>query len=192
MNKKFFTLLFSLFLSINFTYADIINDELVEETLKGRVFDEIEVNTGYNYESTDRTIIKLQIQDTITTKENPQEGGIIIFKVKQNVKFNKEVIVQKGTIATGRIKTYTTRGLNGIPGQIIIDDFKIPDIDSRKLKSTYIHRGLDLTIMVLPIKWALTPIPFVGSFTNLIIGGHGKITPNDTITLYYYPNWNVK
>ena len=44
--------------------------------------------------------------------------------------------------------------------------------------------------MVLPIKWALTPIPFVGSFTNFIIGGNANISDKDTIILYYYPNWH--
>ena len=191
MNKKFLIFILFLVFGINTAGAEILRDEFIEENLKDKVFDEYEVNTNYNYESTDRAVIKLQIKKEITTKKGLQDGDTVEFIVKQNVKLNNKVIIKKDTLVTARIKTYTTRGLNGIPSQIIIDDFKIPDIDSRKLKSTYIHRGLDLTIMVLPIKWALTPIPFVGSFTNLIIGGHCKITPRNTILLYYYPEWNV-
>ena len=190
MNKKILIFLLILLLIGNYAFADIIKDELVEETLKGKVFDEIEVNTDYNYESTERLVIKLKILHDISTKKYIQEGDILKFVVKQNVRYNRKLIVKQGTIATARVKAYTTRGLNGIPGQIIIDDFKIPGLDSNKLKSTYINRGLDLTVLVLPIKWALTPIPFVGSFTNLIIGGHGKITDKDNITLYYYPHWS--
>ena len=43
--------------------------------------------------------------------------------------------------------------------------------------------------MVFPIKWALTPIPGVGSLTNFILGGNASITEDDTVTVYYYPDW---
>ena len=46
--------------------------------------------------------------------------------------------------------------------------------------------------MVYPIKWALTPIPGVGSLTNFILGGNAKITPKDKIIIYYYPEWGEK
>ena len=184
-------ILLSMLLITNYAFAEIIKDEFIESTLANKEFKPIETNTNYNYENTERVIIKLKIANEITTKKNLQEGDILHFTVKQNVKYKNKVILKQDTIVTGRVKAYITRGLNGIPGQIIIDDFQLPDIDSNKLKSTYIMRGIDLTIMVLPIKWALTPIPFVGSLTNLIIGGHAKISYKDTITLYYYPEWNA-
>lgn len=191
IHNRIFIAIAIAFITINYSFAEIINDELVEETLKNKVFDKIETNTQYNYESVNAIPIALKIQENITTKKNLQEGDILIFTVKNNVKYDNQIIIKKGTIVTARVKTYISRGFIGIPGQIIVDDFVIPGIDSKKLKSTYIARGLDLTIMILPIKWILTPIPFAGSFTNLILGGHGKITKDDNIILYYYPDWGI-
>ena len=190
MNKLRLFFLIILLITGNCVFSEQITDNLVEETLKGKKIEQVEVNTNYNYENTERAVIKLKITNDISTKKYIQEGDILTFTVKQNVKFNRKIIIKQGTIVTARVKAYITRGLNGIPGQIIIDDFEVPGIDSNKLKCTYISRGIDLTILVLPIKWLLTPIPFVGSLTNLIIGGHGKITEKDNITLYYYPYWN--
>lgn len=188
--NKVFLIFFILIFTVNTAFAAIMRDELIENTLKGKKLPKIETNTKYNYNDTERVLIKLQIDNEITTKKDLQPGDIIKFYVKQNVKYKNKILLKMDTEVTGQVKSYTTRGMNGIPGQIIIDDFKIPGIDSNKLKGTYIKRGLDLTIMVLPIKWALTPIPFVGSTTNLIIGGNAKITRKDTINVYYYPNWN--
>lgn len=192
MNKKIFIFIFSLFFSINYAFGEIINDEFVDQTLKDKVFDKVKTNTNYNYENTERVVIKLTPKEIVSTKKYIQKGDILTFTVKQNVKVNNKVIILKGTTATARIKSYTTRGWAGIPGQILVDDFEIKGIDSNKLKSTYIKRGFDATAWIFPIKAVLTPIPFVGSITNLMIGGHGKISFKDTVVLYYYPNWTEK
>lgn len=188
---KLSLILLSFIIFSSTVYAqDLIRDELVEQTLRNKEVKEVIVNTDYNYEDLECIPIKLQIMKKITTKKGIQEGDIIAFRVKQNVKYNNRVLLKQDTIIKGRIKAYITRGMNGIPAQIILDDFEIPGIDSRKIKGNFVKRGLNLTIMVLPIKWALTPIPFVGSFTNFIIGGNANISDKDTIILYYYPNWH--
>lgn len=171
--------------------APFIEDELASETLKDKQFKKVNVNTGYNYESIDCIPIKLQINEKITTRRNLSDGDVVTFKVKDDVRQNRKVILKKGTIVSARVKTYMTRGWGGIPGQIIVDDFEVPGINSNKLKSTYIKKGLNMTLLIMPIKWALTPIPFVGSFTNLIIGGSANIDSKDTIVLYYYPDWQI-
>ena len=99
------------------------------------------------------------------------------------------MLFEKGAKFTANVAIYMDRGMNGVPAAIIVDNFKIDKIDSKKLSGVYIKRGLNLTPMVLPIKWALTPFPGVGSLTNFIIGGNATITPNDTITVYYCPEW---
>lgn len=171
--------------------APFIDDDFVNETLKDKDFKEIKVNTDYNYTRIHCIPIKLQIDKKITTRKNLHDGDILTFKVKNDVRHNRKVLLKKGTVVTGRVKTYMTRGWGGIPGQIILDDFEIPGIDSNQLKSTYIKKGLNLTLLIMPIKWVLTPIPFVGSFTNLIIGGSANIDSNDTIVIYYYPDWQI-
>ena len=189
MNKLFLTLLI-LFLTVNNSFAAIIRDEFIENYLKDKELPPIETNTNYNYEDTERVLIKLQIDKDVKSTDL-QPGDKLKFYVKQNVKYNKKLLLKADTEVTATVKASTTRGMNGIPGEIIIDDFNIPRIDSNKTKSTYIKRGPDRTILVLPLRYALTPLFPLGSFTNIILGGNAKITKIDTIPIYYYPNWNL-
>lgn len=190
--KILFLFLITLF-SIQSSYSEILHDEFIENYLSDKEITPITTNLDYDYTEFDRIPIKLQTLEKISLKNNNlYENKKIKLKVKQNVKYNNKVILKQGTIATAEIQTYMTRGMNGIPGSIILDNFEISGIDKSKLKSTYIKKGLSLTIFVLPLKWALTPIPGVGSLTNFIIGGNANINDKDTIIVYYYPNWGKK
>lgn len=79
--------------------------------------------------------------------------------------------------------------MNGFPAEIILGDFEIPNIENSKLLNNYIKKGQNRCFWVYPLKWSLTLIPFVGSLTNLIMGGHAKIKTTDVITIYYFPDW---
>lgn len=193
LSLKIFFLFLITFFSIQSSYSEILHDEFVENYLSDKEIAPVTTNLDYDYTEFDRIPIKLQTLEKISLKNNNlYENKKIKLKVKQNVKYNNKVILKQGTIATAEIQTYMTRGMNGIPGSIILDNFEIPGIDKAKLKSTYIKKGLSLTIFVLPLKWALTPIPGVGSLTNFIIGGNANINDKDTIIVYYYPNWGKK
>ena len=147
-------------------------------------------NLNYNYESFERIPIKLQIINPISTKAGSiVEGQVIDFIVKEDVRYKSQIIIKKGTLVSAIVQTYMDRGMNGVPATLIIDDFNIEGIDKNKLKATYIKRGQNRTLIVLPIKWALTFIPFAGYVSNLIIGGHANIKKKNTIILFYYPNW---
>lgn len=192
--NKFKLILFYLLLFIftsQVSYAEMLKDEFIDEQLKGVNLTQPETNLNYNYESLEKIPIKLQITEKISTKKNGiYNGQKIQLKVKQNVKYNNQVIIKEGTIVNAEVQTYMTKGMNGIPGTIILDNFEIPNINKTQLKGTYIKKGVSLTLLVLPIKWALTPIPGVGSLTNFIIGGNASINDKDTITVYYYPDWS--
>ena len=147
-------------------------------------------NLKYNYFDFERIPIKLQIAKDITTKKNSLLiGQQIDFIVKEDVIYNHKIIVPKGTKATAKIQAYQSRGLNGIPAMIILDDFEIPNIDKKKLKDDYIKRGQDRSYIVFPIKWALTWIPLAGYTTNVILGGHAHIKKKHNVIIYYYPKW---
>ncbi len=192
--NKYLNIIICIFYLLFFSFPAfsqvLLRDEFVEETLAGKELPSDKININYNYEDLECIPIKLKIDKKLSTKELLQEGDTIVFRIRQDVKQDRKIILRKDTIVTAKIEAFLSRGMNGIPGQIIIDNFEVPGIDAKKLKSTYIKKGLNLTLFVLPIKWALTPIPFVGSLTNLIIGGHANINPRDTVTLYYYPNWH--
>ena len=88
-----------------------------------------------------------------------------------------------------QLETIVTKGMNGFPAEIILNNFKIDGIKDSQLMGEYVKTGRNWALMVYPIKWALTPIPFAGSLTNLIRGGEARIEMDDIITIKYYPHW---
>jgi len=143
----------------------------------------------YDYTSVYSVPIKLSITEPVSTKENLVEGQDLSFVVKNDVRYKGKPLLKAGEIVNAKIETVIKSGMNGFPAEIIIDDFEVPNVESSKLLCTYTKAGQNRSLWVYPLKWALTPIPFVGSTTNFIKGGHAKITPKDTIVIYYYPYW---
>ena len=167
---------------------DIVNDVFVEETLSEYVGKSLPTAKVCNHQNLTRVPIVLNSKEVIRSR-NVTDGEFYEFVVKKPVIYNHKCIVPKGTIVKGRLETMATKGMNGIPAMMIFDDFIIPGIEPEKLKSYYIKRGLNLTLLVLPLKWALTILPPTGSLTNFIMGGPAKISPRTDITLFYYPEW---
>lgn len=143
----------------------------------------------YNFCDTTRVPIRLSIVNEISTKDALTEGQNIELRVIKDVYYEGKTLVRKGELVNAKIETIITSGMNGFPAEIIVDDFEIPNIPDSKLMSTYYKKGQNRCLWVYPLKWSLTLIPFVGSLTNLIKGGHAKIKTKDVITIYYYPNW---
>ena len=145
--------------------------------------------SAQDFSSTYSIPIEMNILEEISTKNDILEGSILKFKIVKDVKYNDKTIVKRGEIVTGKVETIISKGMNGFPAEIILDNFEIPEINKNQLISTYTKKGLNLCLFVYPLKWALTPIPGVGSLTNFIMGGEAKIKPNDTIIIQYYPEW---
>ncbi len=143
----------------------------------------------YDYSSTECIPIKLNISKPLSTKDDIIEGEQVEFIAAETVYYNGKLVVKKGDIIPARVETVITAGMNGFPAEIIVEDFKIPNIASSKLIGKYSKAGQNRCLWVYPLKWALTPLPPTGSLTNFIYGGHAKIKPSDIATIYYYPNW---
>ncbi len=193
MNKIFFSLIFILTAFFSASYAkEKIDDEIMNELLNNVDTVMPEINNQYDYQSFEKIPIQLVISKKISTKkDNVYDNEELIFYVKNPVKYKNKIIIEKGEEVKANVALYTTKGMNGVPACIVVENFKIDGIDSKKIKGSYIKRGLNLTPMVMPIKWSLTPIPGVGSLTNFILGGHATIDKSDIVTIYYYPNWNL-
>lgn len=161
-------------------------DKLADE-LQNKNLEKPLINTNYNYENTTKIPIKLRITKSTPTQRNIPEGSYLEFIVQQDVKYNDKVLARKGDICTARVETTISNGMNGIPASIIIGDFSLNGLDKNKLTTSYEKFGLDLSLLVFPIKWALTPFPPTGSATNFIFGGYAKIKPSNLITIYYCP-----
>ena len=195
MNKLLTILLAISFLLQGITFANEIPLDATKKPAANTA--EIQTNTQntniselpYDYSSTEAIPIKLSIINEVSTKDGLIEGQKLKFKVLEDVYYENMHVVKKDDIITGTIETIITSGMNGFPAEIIVDDFEIAGINSSQLISTYIKKGQNRCFWVYPLKWALTIIPFVGSLTNFIMGGHARIKTKDVITIYYFPKW---
>lgn len=144
---------------------------------------------AYNYESTLEIPIKLSVQEEIKSEKDIYEGQVINFKVVNSVLYNNNYIVKRGDVVPAKVKVTIKPGMNGIPGSIIFDEFKVQGISQSKLTGHVEAFGQDRSYLVFPLKWALTILPPTGSLTNFIMGGHAKLKTNKIITIYYHPEW---
>lgn len=184
MNKLLlFLILFIFPLSSN---AELIIDEIATD-LKEK---EVQTYTKYDFESTTKIPVKIKITTPINSEADMYEGEQVEFVVSENVKDDSnKILIPKGLKLTATAKIIITSGMNGIPASIIFTDFKASDIKKGQFSESYEVFGQDRSLFVFPLKWALTPFPPTGSFTNLIKGGHAKLSSKKTIVIYYYPEW---
>lgn len=148
-----------------------------------------EAHLNYNYESTTKIPIKMQITENIKDENHVYEGQPVTFRVVRDVFYNEEVVIKQGTIVPAKVETVITSGMNGIPASIIFGSFKFENIDANKIDYTYERFGQDRSLWVFPLKWALTILPPTGSLTNFIKGGHAGLKTNKIIEINYYPDW---
>ncbi len=192
MNKAFFVavLIWGFFCGQGCFAQDLIRDTFVDESLTSYIGANLPCDVSkYNYQSLVKIPIVLNAKDTIRSRDAVNNTKYD-FIVKEDVYYDGKCIVPQGTVVKGRLELVMPKGMNGIPAMMVFDDFEIPGIEMAKLKSYYVRRGFDLTLLVLPLKWALTILPPTGSLTNLIMGGPAKLSKNRDVTLYYYPEWN--
>ena len=185
MNKLFAIII--LFLTCLTCSAEIIQDEFAIETLTNVA--PPQVNTKYDYTDTTSIPVKLIVAKKVKSEQELYEGQTIDFRLAKHIVYKNKIIAKRGTIVPAKVKIIITSGMNGIPASIILDNFQIPNIKPNQITDMYEVFGQDRSLIVFPLKWALTILPPTGSLTNFIKGGHAKLKTNKTITLYYHPNW---
>ena len=185
MNKFLLSLFFCLICST--CYAEPIVDEIADEL--PRAVAQPNVYKGYNFESTTKIPIELKIIKPIKSETQVYEGQYVDFKVVKDVIYNDKVIIRRGEIVPARISVIISPGMNGIPASIIFKDFESEYLKKGQIADTYEVFGQDRSLLVFPLKWALTILPPTGSLTNFIMGGHAKVKSKKHITVYYYPEW---
>ncbi len=186
MNKLLLSFIFC-FLSVSCAYTQ---DFLADRYTAGKTFEKPEVLREYDFTSTDSVPIKLSTLETLSTRDKTlHDAQEIQLVVTSDAYYKDRLIVKKGDAVSAKIETVIPSGMNGIPYYIYIGEFKFKNLDSSKLLCHYSKGGVNRMYWVLPLKWALTFLPPTGSLTNFIKGGHARITPKDTITVHYFPNW---
>ena len=185
MNK--FILGLFLFLTTSACFAGTLQDDFITSSIT-EVHPPI-INTNYNYENTTIVPIKLKILKGIKSEKDLYEGQIVEFKLSRHIIYKGKIITKRETIVPAKVGMIITSGMNGIPASVVFENFEIPNIKQNQLTNSYEFFGQDRSLLVFPLKWALTFLPPTGSLTNFIKGGHTKISPQKEITLYYHPNW---
>lgn len=185
--NRFFALLFSLLIPAC-CFAQTTIDEVASNLPEA--VRQPNINNDYNFENTTKIPVKLKILENIKSEFEVYEGQFVEFKVARDVVYNNKIIIKRGTPVLAKVSVIITSGMNGIPASIIFNDFDIEGIDKNKLSDSYEISGQNRSLLVFPLKWALTPIPPTGSLTNFIKGGHARVKSKKPFTIYYYPEWN--
>lgn len=189
MNRYFFLIVMCLIFVLSEGNVYAIEDYFVKSTLCNNEILKPKSHSHYDYTDTDVVKIKLLNIKNIKSEKELKEGEILNFKVAGDVIHNGKTVIKSGTSATAKVETVISNGMNGIPASVILGDFKIADIEPTKIAGGYEKYGFDLSWLVFPVKWALTPFPPTGSLTNFIKGGHVKLREGKILTVYYHPNW---
>ncbi len=163
-----------------------VQDDLVKNTLKNIDIKKPKANLNYNYQNIEIIPIKLSILTPIKSEKKVYEGQSIEFKSVDDVIYNDKIILKKDEKVTARIETIIKNGMNGIPASVVLGNFKAENLDENNFQYDYEKYGLDLSLLVFPLKWALTFLPPTGSLTNFIKGGHVSFKKNKIITVNYY------
>ena len=185
--NKFLLLFLLLFLNCTFCLAENISDEIADAL--PRAVKQPIINQDYNFESTKKIPIKLKLINPIKSESELYEGQYIDFKIVKDILYNDKIIAKRGEIIPARVSVIIAPGMNGIPASIIFKDFDIQGITKSKITNDYEITGQNRSLLVFPLKWALTILPPTGSLTNFIMGGHAKLSSKNHITIFYYPEW---
>lgn len=175
-----------------FTILPCFSDEIIQDEVALRLSDnlqETEKYTHYNFESTKKLPVKMRVLNEIKSEKNLYEGQVVEFKTTKNVIYQNQILIPKNSIIKSKVDLIITSGMNGIPASVIFSEFESDYIKTGQFSGCYEVFGQDRSLIVFPLKWALTILPPTGSFTNFIKGGHVKLKENKTITIYYYPEW---
>lgn len=188
--NKFFGILLGILLLVSPVLADEpLRDELVDTILINQDCPKPEPNLNYNYEGTERVEIKMAIVDAIKSEMDVYENQPVKFRVINDVHYKGKVIIKRHTIVPAKVAVVIRSGMNGIPASIVFGNFEFENIDNKLLSNFYEVRGQDRSLLVFPLKWALTILPPSGSLTNFIKGGHAKVKKDRVIKIYYHPTW---
>lgn len=183
--NKFLSILFVFILGVNSSLAEVVRDEFVDSWFSDKEVSVIEPKLDYNYEGIKRVKIILSPLEKVSTPRDVYEGQVINLQVKRNARVGRDLL-KRGTKAQAVVELYTTNGMTGIPASIVLGRVKINGLDDSHFRYYCVKKGQDRTLWILPLKWMLTFVPLVGSFTNFIKGGQAVVSPADDFVIYYY------
>ena len=160
-----------------------IVDEFAQNNLKDKK-SHVRKNTNYDYTSLEKTVVKINPTQTISSNKKFNEGMELTFTNKYPVKINS-VDIPQGSEIIGRIETISPSNFRGIPAQIIIDNFYLKSNPDIYFVGKIDKTGANRLLWVYPSAILLTPFFGTGALMWLIKGGNAKIRKRQTFEIFY-------
>lgn len=125
--------------------------------------------------------VKVRAKNLISTKQKFDEGDFLEFETLSEVKI-KNRIYPVGTIVKARVETISYNKIWGVPSDLIIGNFSI---DGKHLIGEISKTGANRSLWLYPTIYMTTFFFGIGLLLIPIRGGHAKIKPQQTFTVYY-------
>lgn len=125
--------------------------------------------------------VTIKLKNKLTTKTKPQEGSEIEFVTLEEIKHQGH-IYPAGTVVKARIETVSMNSSWGVPADIVIGNFTI---NNTPLYGEISKIGADRSHWLRPLAFAGCMFFGAGYFLFFIRGGHAKIKPDETFTVYF-------
>lgn len=174
--KKFFVL-FLLCVFCTMPASALVRDEFVEETLKNKDFSNTPqiVNAISSEEE-----IEIRILKPFSTKSKPVEGTYLDFVTVKEVK-HKNKTYPAGTPVKARVETVSQNDVWGVPADLVLGNFEMKNVS---LIGEVSKTGAKRVLWVRPLAIVSGVFTGAGFFFIFLRGGHAKITPEETYTVY--------
>lgn len=180
--KKILALLLCLNIFLVPVWALLIEDEFVDETLDKnlKIKKSKYIPIADNLSENKYQEIKIRIKNEYSTKDNLDEGDYIDFVTVEDVKL-KDKIYPKDSIVKARIETISQNKAWGVPSDLIVGNFTL---DNNKLTGEISKTGANRSLWLYPAVEIGCIFLGAGLLLIPIRGGHAKIKPTETYSLY--------
>ncbi len=131
--------------------------------------------------SAQQIAIPIRALSLITTKGSPEEGSLVEFETIRDVTINNKTY-PKGTKVLGKIETVSMNYSLGVPADLIVGNFKM---GNESISGEICKVGANRSLWVKPCSYFGLFFFGAGLLLMPIRGGHAKISPNETFTVYY-------
>ena len=126
------------------------------------------------------TKVVVRISKYFTTKSKVDEGTDVEFQTVDDVKISNKMY-PKGSIVKARVETIAQNGTMGVPSDLVVGNFMLDNIP---LCGEINKVGANRSLWVYPCVCGLLYFFCAGLLFIPIRGGHAKIRPSETFTLY--------
>lgn len=169
--------LFLLCMFFNMPVNALVRDEFVDATLNDKDF--TNVSHVAKVVSSNEPV-EVRILQPFTTKNKPIEGDFLQFVTTKDITY-KNKIYPAGTPVKARIETVSQNDVWGVPADLVLGNFVMNDIH---LVGEVSKTGAKRVLWVRPLAILSGVFTGAGFFFIFMRGGHAKINPEDTYTVY--------